>query len=109
MSRAVRDNAAENRYEIYEDGQLAGFTDYKITGDRIAFIHTETLKGFTGRGVAHQLIAEELAEARTRHLAVLPYCPVVRDTIAHHPDEYLDLVPAHYRERFDLPVAPEKA
>ncbi|MDQ0578155.1 GNAT family N-acetyltransferase [Streptomyces rishiriensis] len=104
MNRTVRDNAEASRYEIFEDGRLAGFTDYKITGKKIAFNHTETLDGFTGRGVAGHLIAEELADARRRNLAVLPFCPVVRGRIARQPEEHLDLVLIEDRQRFDLPA-----
>ncbi|MFD5065194.1 GNAT family N-acetyltransferase [Streptomyces sp. NPDC058394] len=102
MNRTVRDNTDASRYEIFEDGQLAGFTEYKITGDKIALNHTETLEGFTGRGVASHLIAEVLADARRRNLAVLPFCPVVRQTIARHPEKYLNLVPIADRQRFKL-------
>lgn len=40
MTITVRDNPAENRYEIYDGEQLAGFSAYKLTGDTIAFTHT---------------------------------------------------------------------
>jgi predicted GNAT family acetyltransferase len=100
---SVRDNPAQNRYEIYDDHQLAGFSQYKLTTDKISFTHTETNAAFTGRGLARTLVAEELDDARKLGLAVLPFCPYVRKVIAAHPEQYLDLVPASDRERFDLP------
>jgi predicted GNAT family acetyltransferase len=102
MSTAVRDNPSESRYEIHVDGELAGFSTYKLSTDTIAFIHTEIAEAFGGRGLAGRLVTEELDDARRRGLAVLPFCPLVRQFIADHPD-YLDLVPAKDRSRFRLP------
>ncbi|MCC3655364.1 N-acetyltransferase [Streptomyces sp. S07_1.15] len=103
MSTAVRDNPAENRYEIHEAERLAGFSAYRLTGRRIAFTHTETLPEFRGRGLAGRLVAGGLDDARRRGLAVLPFCPYVREYIAEHADAHLDLVPARDRARFGLP------
>ena len=98
----VRDNPAESRYEIYDGEHLAGFTTYKLSRDRISFIHTEIAPEFGGRGLARQLVTEELDDARRRQLAVLPFCPFVRKIIAQSPDTYLDLVPHTHRDRFGL-------
>jgi predicted GNAT family acetyltransferase len=106
MTTTVRDNPTEHRYEIHDGEQLAGFTDYKLTGDRIAFIHTEVGEAFSGRGLARQLVTEELDDARRRGLAVLPFCPYVRTVIARSPDRFLDLVPVKDRARFELPERP---
>ena len=100
---AVRDNPAKHRYEIYDDDQLAGFSEYKLTGSRIAFTHTEVDPAFRGRSLARQLVDGELDDARRRGLAVLPFCPYVRKVIAESPERYLDLVPARDRARFQLP------
>ena len=99
----VRDNPAQHRYEIYDGDRLAGFSDYKLTKTRIAFTHTEVDPAFGGRGLARELVTEELDDARRRGLAVLPFCPYVRKVIASNPEQYLDLVPARDRERFQLP------
>ena len=99
----VRDNPPENRYEIYDDDQLAGYSEYKLTKSKIAFTHTEVDPAFGRRGLARQLVAEELDDARRRGLAVLPFCPYVRKVIATNPEKYLDLVLPQDRERFKLP------
>ncbi len=105
MSVTVRDNPDQHRYEILVDDQLAGFGDYKLSPGRIAFTHTEVDDAFAGQGLAGQLVADELADARRRGLAVLPFCPYVRKVIARSPEQYLDLVPAEDRSRFTLPAA----
>jgi predicted GNAT family acetyltransferase len=103
VSATVRDNPAENRYEIYDGDKLAGFSDYQLTENTIAFTHTEVNPAFGGRGLARQLVVAELDDARRRGLAVLPFCPYVRKVIAQNPDTYLDLVPQEQRDRFELP------
>ena len=105
MTTTVRDNPSQNRYEIHLDDQLAGFSEYKLNPGRIAFTHTQVDPAFSGRGLARQLVGEELEDARRRGLAVLPFCPYVRKVIVQNPDKYLDLVPAKDRERFKLPAA----
>lgn len=102
---AVRDNPDKSRYEIYDDDQLAGFTDYQLGSTVIAFTHTEVDEAFAGRGLAKILVTEALNDVRQRGLAVRPFCPYVRRVIAKNPDTYLDLVRAQDRERFDLPPA----
>ena len=101
MSVAIADAPERERYEIYVDGELAGFTEYKARPGIIAFIHTEVDEGFQGRGLGDRLIAYALDDARKRELAVLPFCPFVRSFIQSHPD-YVDLVPASQREAFEL-------
>ena len=103
MAITVHDNPNEHRYEIHDGDQLAGFSEYKLTQHRIAFTHTQVDPAFNGRGLAHQLVTEELDDARRRGLAVLPFCPYVRKVIAREPDRFLDLVPGKDRARFKLP------
>ncbi|MQY25296.1 GNAT family N-acetyltransferase [Nocardia aurantia] len=104
MSTDIHDNPGANRYEITDDGAPAGFAEYELSGDTIDFTHTEIDSAFGGRGLAKQLVAAALSDARRRHLAVLPHCTYVRKVIAEHPGEYLDLVPAAARAEFGLPA-----
>lgn len=99
---AVRDNLSERRYEIYDDEQVLGFAQYRLTPGRIAFTHTLVDPAFSGRGLAHQLVDMALEDARRRGLAVLPFCPYVRKVIADNPEQYRDLVPEKERARFEL-------
>ncbi|HEY3189047.1 MAG TPA: GNAT family N-acetyltransferase [Solirubrobacteraceae bacterium] len=101
MAAAVADNPSEHRYEVSVDGDVLGFTQYHARPGLIAFVHTEIDKDHEGEGLASTLIAAALDDARERGLAVLPFCPFVNAYIERHP-EYVDLVPAQYRERFGL-------
>ena len=44
-----------NRYRITVDGAEAGFADYRDSGDRRDFHHTEIDKAFGGQGLAGKL------------------------------------------------------
>jgi predicted GNAT family acetyltransferase len=101
MGLEVIDQSQRSRFEVYLDGELAGFADYRHLGDRLSFPHVEVSERFTGRGLATALVRTALDEARQRGAGVLPLCPFVREFIARNP-EYLDLVPADQRERFGL-------
>lgn len=98
---AIADNPGEQRYEINVDGELAGFTQYRLRPGLIAFIHTEVGDRFEGQGVGSRLIAFALDDARGRGLDVLPFCPFVNGYIQRH-REYVDLVPEAQRAQFDL-------
>lgn len=104
MEQSVVDNAEMSRFEIHDDGELAGFAEYHRSGDEIAFIHTEIDPRFGGRGLGGKLARAALDAAREQKLSVLPYCPFIRGWITKHP-EYSDLVPASHRARFGLAAA----
>jgi predicted GNAT family acetyltransferase len=90
MNVEVRNNATENRYEVWVDGKLAGYTQYVLRGGRIAFVHTEVYESYEGLG--SRLAREALDDARARGLVVMPYCPFIAGYIERHLDEYRDLV-----------------
>jgi predicted GNAT family acetyltransferase len=97
----IRDNPDQHRYEIHVSDELAGFVQYRRREGLIAFIHTEIDARFEGQGLASQLIAAVLDEARSAGVAVLPFCPFVNGYISRHP-EYVDLVPEDFRAEFGL-------
>lgn len=107
MTTTVSDNTRLSRYEIHVGSELAGFVEYELNGQRIAFNHTETFPEFAGQGLARVLVAYALDEAGRKGRLVLPFCPYVRKTIAGNLEGYLDLVPPEERARFDLPSTPE--
>jgi uncharacterized protein len=98
----VQDDPDLARYELFESGELAGFSEYTRSDDAIAVKHTEVDDRFEGRGLGSALAREVLEAARGDRLAVLPYCPFMARYIREHPDDYLDLVPTDKRAKFDL-------
>jgi uncharacterized protein len=102
MATLVQDNPELSRYEVFDAGELAGFSEYTRSADTISIKHTEVDDRFEGRGIGSALARGVLDEARGDGLAVLPHCPFMAGYIRNHQDDYLDLVPEDKRAKFDL-------
>ncbi len=99
---SVRDNPARQRYEIVDDaGTVGAFVEYVLHDSVADLVHTETVAGYEGQGLASALVRGALDDARRRGWAIRPYCPFVRRYLGNHP-EYLDLVSELDRARFGL-------
>ena len=92
MNAEVSNNKTEYRYEVWVDGELAGYTQYALLRGRIAFLHTEVYESFEGMGLGGRLARAALDDARTKELVVVSYCPFIAGYIQRHFDEYGDLV-----------------
>ena len=92
MNAEVHNNPTEYRYELWADGELAGYTQYGLGHGRIAFVHTEVYDSYEGLGLGSQLAQAALDDARARGLVVMPFCPFIASYIERHLDEYRDLV-----------------
>ena len=92
MNVEVRNNPAKHRYELWADGELAGYTQYVLDRGRMAFLHTEVHESYEGMGLGGRLARAVLDDACTRGLVVMPFCPFIADFIERHLDEYGDLV-----------------
>ncbi len=97
----VAKSAERGRFEITVDGQLAGFLVYSDEAAERSLPHTEIDDAFQGRGLASRLIHDALEITKSEGLAVLPYCPAVRNYLRKHA-EYLPLVPADRLAEFEL-------
>ena len=102
MSISVLKNDELNRFEIYSDGELAGFAEFKVGNQKISYTHTEIDPRFGGQGLGSQLIKEALDEALEQNLEVAPYCSFVSAYIKKNSEKYLDLIPKSSRNLFDL-------
>ena len=90
MPAPIRDNTALSRFELVVDG-VTVFMLYRLAGNVMTLMHTETPVAARGRGLASQLVAGVLSEMRRRRLKIVPRCPFVSAYLAKHP-EFGDLV-----------------
>jgi predicted GNAT family acetyltransferase len=102
MSISIVKNKELNRFEIYSDGELAGFAEFEVSNQMISYTHTEIDPRFGGQGLGSQLIKEALDEALEQNLEVAPYCSFVSAYIKKNSEKYLDLIPKSSRNLFDL-------
>ena len=87
----VRDNESEHRFEIHDDGKLAGFARYVRRPGRIFFVHTEVDPAFEGRGLGSQLASAALDATRATGERIVPLCPFIASYVERHP-EYAELI-----------------
>ena len=86
----VRDNKAQNRFELDVEGAMA-FANYRLAPSTVIITHTETPRALRGRGVASELVQGALELIRADGLKVIPQCPFVKAFIDKNPD-YQDLL-----------------
>jgi uncharacterized protein len=86
----VRNNTAQNRFELDVDGHQA-VAYYRMTPGVITFIHTEVPQELSGRGIGTKLIRGALDMVRAQGLKVVPQCPFVSAFMGKHL-EYNDLL-----------------
>lgn len=81
------DNPAEHRYEARIDGDVVGFAQYELGGDRIVFTHTEVAEAHEGQGIASALARYALDDvAAEGERRVVALCPYIKAWIARHPE-----------------------
>ena len=64
MNAEVRNNPTEYRYELWADGELAGYTQYVFDRGRIAFLHTEVYESYEGLDLGGRLARAALEMMR---------------------------------------------
>jgi uncharacterized protein len=85
----VINNPAENRFELWIDGQLAKL-DYREDGNTITMTHVGVPVEFRGQGLAAVITKAGLEYAKAKSLRVVPICSYVMSYIRRNP-QYLEL------------------
>ena len=86
----IRDNKAQNRFELDVEGGIA-FANYRKTSSAVIITHPETPRALRGRGIASELVKGALELIRAEGQKVIAGCGFVVDYLEKHP-EYEDLV-----------------
>jgi uncharacterized protein len=90
VTEDVRDNTAQQRFELDVEGDTA-VAYYRLEPGTITFTHTEVPPALSGRGIASKLIRGALESARAQRLKVVSRCPFVSAYLGKHP-EFNDLI-----------------
>ncbi len=92
MPTEVVDNQSMNRYELLVDGEQVGFTDYRVDGHHIVFIHTEIDPARQEKGLGTELVRGALNLVRSEtDYQLVPKCSFTKAFVEEHP-EYQDLL-----------------
>jgi predicted GNAT family acetyltransferase len=88
----VRDNQAENRFEIVIEGKTSMLV-YQRSERELVLLHTNVPEPLRGKGIATRLATAAMEDARSRHTKVVVRCPFIAGFLDHHP-EYSELAKA---------------
>ncbi|MGR6320283.1 GNAT family N-acetyltransferase [Micromonospora soli] len=87
MQLTVTDVPDRERFEARDDtGALAGLVTYQLTGNIIAYTHTEVDPAFEGKGVGSTLARAVMDDARAKGRTVVPICPFLSKWLEKHPE-----------------------
>lgn len=76
---------ADSRYDIHQDGALAGFMHFDVDADgRLIIDHTEIDPSFSGRGLGTILVSEALADIAARGETIVATCSFVVKYVDTH-------------------------
>jgi predicted GNAT family acetyltransferase len=81
----MRDNTAEQRFELTENGLMA-WAEYRIQNGIYVIPHVEADPPLRGTGAAGRLMAAIVTHARTRGFRLQPRCSYARAWFRRHPD-----------------------
>lgn len=86
QTSTVRDNAAQNRFEIEENGQVA-FATYRRADNVVTIPHVEAPQELRGKGTAGRLMEGIAVLAREGGLKIVPRCPYAAAWFRRHPED----------------------
>ncbi|WP_434994774.1 GNAT family N-acetyltransferase [Arthrobacter sp. Ld5] len=95
-----RDNTLFSRFELFSDGIMVGHVKYEMKGSYAVLIQAVVDPQFDPADVEPALIRRVLLNAHQRRIAVVPYCPRVREFLREFP-QYRALLPVDQRRRLE--------
>ncbi|KQN95938.1 hypothetical protein ASF21_15450 [Arthrobacter sp. Leaf234] len=80
-----RDNSLSSRFELFIDGHVVAYMQYRMTGGDLTLIMGDELPGFRNQGAATTLMRDIVLDAHKRRLNLIPRCPMAHAFLADHP------------------------
>jgi predicted GNAT family acetyltransferase len=88
---AIVDAPERRRFEALIGADMVGFSQYKLDGGTITFLHTEINPDMEGRGFGSRLAAGVLDAARSRGLSIVVACPFISAYVRRHQARYPEI------------------
>ena len=86
QTSTVHNNAAQNRFEIEENG-LVAFATYRRENNTLMIPHVEAPPELRGKGTAGRLMEGIALLAREGGLKIVPRCPYAATWFRRHPED----------------------
>lgn len=80
----VKNNQHANRYEMRVGDDFAT-VDYRLEGSKLIILHVEVPEALHNRGLASELMYDVVADAKARHLTIVPVCSYAVAYLERHP------------------------
>ena len=93
----VKDNPAERRYELWHNGELAGWIEYALRHGTPVLLHTEVHEPRRNAGLGTRLVRGTLDDLRAHDRKMIPICPFITAFLRDNPE---------YRDLIERPTAP---
>jgi len=90
MMEAMRDNPAQNRFELEVDGKVV-YANYRRNGSTLYIPYVEAPPSLRGTGAAGRLMQGVMERARAEGLKVVPICSYAALWVRRH-KEFHDVV-----------------
>ncbi|MGW6423197.1 GNAT family N-acetyltransferase [Nocardia sp. NPDC055053] len=78
-------NADKDRYDVFYDGELAGFAEYVERDNDTDFVHTEIDDAYAGKGLGSVLAKYAVEDVIERGRTITAHCPFIRGWLDKHP------------------------
>ncbi|MGM1030750.1 MAG: GNAT family N-acetyltransferase [Actinomycetota bacterium] len=88
METSVTRLTGPDRFVIAADGVVAGFAQFFDHDGRRIFFHTAVDEGFSGHGLATEVIGRALTATRDEGMRIVAVCPLVKQYVERHADEW---------------------
>jgi hypothetical protein len=83
MTPTFRDNAADSRFELAENGHLA-FADYRRQENLLVIDYVEAAPALRGTGAAGRLMEQVVGVARAENRRIVPRCGYAAGWLRRH-------------------------
>ena len=87
MTIKQEDDGINGKFSQFEDETPVGEMLYTWAGkNKFVIDHTETYKGFEGKGYAKQLVNNAVEFAREKGVKIIPLCQYAKTVLVRNPD-----------------------
>jgi uncharacterized protein len=80
---AVINNKEKSRYELETEGYLS-IADYQLSGNELAITHVFVPDELRGKGIAAQVMAGVVEDAKKQNLKIVPICSYAASYVQRH-------------------------